>query len=163
MTRDTSKPAALEMVKADTGDPESLVAAFHGAHTIFAVTDFWGPLQNPATVEKAAAAKKALNLYGYELEIQHGKNIANAAAETKGLERFIYSALSDASKWSKGKYTWVYHFESKAKVVEYIREELPELDAKMSTVHIGFYTTNWKQLALIQPAKVGSPQCTNLA
>ena len=170
VTRDTSKPAArelaaqgIEMVQADIADAESLVAAFHGAHTVFAVTDFWAPLQNPATLEKAAAAEKTINLYAYELEIQYGKNIANAAAETEGLERFIYSALSDGSKWSKGKYTWAYHFESKAKVVEYVREELPELDAKMSTVHIGFYTTNWKKLALMQPVKVGPRNRNNLA
>ena len=161
VTRDTSKPTArelaaqgIEVVQADFDDAESLVTAFHGAHSIFAVTDFWAPLQNPATFEKAAVAEKTVYAYAYDLELQHGKNIANAAAKTNGLERFIYSALSDASKWSKGKYTGVYHFESKAKVVEYIWEELPELDAKMSTVQMGNYTTNWKKVASMQPVKV---------
>ena len=142
------------MVTADVNDTDSLLAAFQGAHAIFAVTDFWGAFNDPANHEKAAAAGQTINIFAYDHEIQQGKNVVDAAAKVEGLERFVYSALSDSTKWSKGKYTWVYHFESKAKVVEYVREKLPALDAKMSTLHLGFYTTNWKQVALMAPKKV---------
>jgi len=78
-----------------------------------------------------------------------------AAASTLGtLERFVYSALSNAKKWSKGKYTWVYHFDSKAAVVEYVKEKYPQLDAKMSTLQVGEYATNWKKMPILGPQKV---------
>lgn len=68
-----------------------------------------------------------MNELCFDLEVQQGKNIANASTKTKTLDRYIWSSLSDIKKWSKGKYTWVYCFDGKAKVAEYIKEELPEL------------------------------------
>jgi uncharacterized protein YbjT (DUF2867 family) len=80
-----------------------------------------------------------------DLEIQQGKNMADAAKET-GVERFIWSSLANVTKGilhclslpsitknanlrsveSGGKLTTVHHFDSKAKVEEYIRSiELP--------------------------------------
>jgi hypothetical protein len=56
----------------------------------------------------------------------------------------VVSSLCDASKWSKGKYRGVYHFDSKAHAVEYVRELYPELGAKMSVVQLGSYLSNWQ-------------------
>jgi len=57
---------------------------------------------------------------------------------------FIWSTLSHTKKWSKGKYTGVYHFDSKAAVVDYINEQIPELAKKMSLLQMGLFLTNWK-------------------
>ncbi|MCJ1250688.1 hypothetical protein MMC30_007916 [Trapelia coarctata] len=162
ITRDPSKPSAqalvaqgIEIVKADLGDTDSLIAAFKGANAIFAVTDFWTHI-DPANNAKAEQAGKTINEYAYDLEVRQGMNIADAAAATstlQTLEKFVYSALSNAKKWSKGKYTWVYHFDSKAAVVEYVKEKYSQLDAKMSTLQVGEYATNWKKMPILGPQK----------
>ena len=95
-----------------------------------------------------------MNEFCFDLEVQQGKNISNAAAKVKTLERYVCSSLSDVKKWSNGKYTWVYHFDSKAKVVEYIKDELPELAKKMSVLQIGLYTTHWQAAPFLAPQKV---------
>ncbi|MCJ1479474.1 hypothetical protein MMC13_008160 [Lambiella insularis] len=133
----------VEVVKADLDDEESLVAAFQGAHAIFVVTDFWAHLSNPATPALLKPGQ-TINEYCYEKELQQGKNSADAAATIDGLERFIVSAVCNTKKWSKGKYTGIYHFDSKAEVVEYIQDKHPKLAAKMSVVQIGVYMNNWK-------------------
>jgi hypothetical protein len=163
VTRNPSSPAAqsyaekgIEIFKADLDDKNSLISAFQGANAIFAVTDFWAPFSNPENIPRATARGVTINEYAYAVEIDQGINVAQAAATSsvlKTLEHYIFSSLADVRKWSKGKYTWVYHFDSKAKVVQYIKECLPELDAKMSTVQIGFYATNWKMRGAWTPQK----------
>lgn len=85
------------------------------------------PFFDPANHAKLKP-RQTTNEFCYELEMQRGKSIALAAAGVEALECFVYSSLSDAGKWSNGKYKWVYHFDSKVKVVEYIVKELPELN-----------------------------------
>ena len=128
------------MVAGDLDHPATLEKAFQGAHAIFAVTDFWQPYFVPANRLKVKPGQ-TMNEFCYDLEVQQGKNIAQAAAKVEGLERLVYSSLSDAKKWSKGKYTWVYHFDGKAKAVEYIKEELPELAKKMSVLLVSFFSS----------------------
>jgi len=162
-SRNPSSPASealktrgVEVVRADFDDPKSLVAAFEGAHAIFVVTDFWQHITNPANHAKAAEAGVDVFKLAYDLEIAQGINAANAAADPsvlKTLERFVYSSLSDASKWSKGKCTGVYHFESKAKVVEHVENSLPNLASKMSIVQIGNYVSNWERSPVFTPQK----------
>lgn len=144
------------MVRADIDDPSTLIPAFQGAHAIFAVTDFWSPFFDPANQSKLKPGQ-TMNEFCYELEISQGKNLANAAAKVDTLERYVYSSLSNARKWSKGKYTWVFHFDGKAKVVDYIKGELPALVQKMSIVQIGLYMTNWKAAPFAAPQKVCLP------
>lgn len=67
ITRDTTKAASkalsgkgVEMLPADLGDMQALGRAFEGAYAVFAVTDYWGKMDS-------------------ELEIQQGKNAADAA------------------------------------------------------------------------------------
>lgn len=158
ISRDPSKAQSwtakgVEVVKGDLNDKESLVAAFKGADAIFAVTDFWAQFYNPATREKLKPGQ-SINEYCYDIEVQHGKNVADAAATVKNLDRFILSAACNVKELSKGKYTQVYHFDAKAKYTEYVRERHPELARKMSVVLIGIYMVNWK--AFGKPTKVGS-------
>ena len=137
----------VEIVKGDLNDVDSLVAAFTGANAIYAVTDFWLHLREKSNIPKAQAAGLSINEYAYQLEVQQGKNIATAASNpvvAKTLERFIFSSLSDTKKWSHGKYSHNYHFDSKADISSYIMNELPDLAHKMSTVQIGHYMTNWR-------------------
>lgn len=163
VTRDPSSAAAqafaekgVELVQADLNDKTSLIAAFQGANAIFAVTDFWAPFSDPDNIPKATARGVTINEYAYAIEIDQGINVAQAAADEsvlKTLDYYIFSSLADVRKWSKGKYTWVYHFDSKAKVVQYINDDLPELRKKMSTVQIGFYASNWKMRGAWTPQK----------
>ena len=148
----------VEVVKGDLNDKESLIAAFQGANAIFSSTDFWAQFFIPATQEELKPGQ-SLNQYCYDLEVQQGKNVADAAATVEGLDRFIISSLCNVKKLSKGKFTWVYHFDSKAKTVEYVREMQPELAAKMSVVQMGAYMSNWT--FMVKPAKVGAlTQCS---
>ena len=144
------------MVRGDLDDPDSLTAAFSGAHAIYAITDFWQQFYNPASREKLKEGQ-IMNEFCFDLEVQQGKNMADAAAKVKTLERYVCSSLSDVRKWSKGKYTWVYHFDAKAKVVEYIKDELPELAKKMSVLQIGLYATHWQAAPFLAPQKVDQP------
>ncbi|MCJ1307880.1 hypothetical protein MMC25_001528 [Agyrium rufum] len=165
ITRDPSKAAAvalsekgIEVVKADLNDVDSLKAAFLGATAIFSVTDFWAPIFQPTAASNAEIEKRGVppNRYAYDLEIEQGMNAAIAASDPavlKTLTHFVYSALADATKWSKGKYKMNLHFESKGKVVERIQEELPQLAERLSTVQIGMYTTNWKINPAMGPMK----------
>jgi hypothetical protein len=151
ITRNPSSPAAeawkakgVEVVQADLDNTQSLIAAFKGADAIFSTTDFWGPFFNPATQSKLKPGQ-TINEYVYEYEVQQGKNIADAAATVEGLDSLIVSALCDATKCSKGKYTWVYHFDSKAHIVDYINEKYPDMAKKMSIVQVGSYMSNIHQ------------------
>ncbi|RDI84213.1 hypothetical protein Vi05172_g5988 [Venturia inaequalis] len=108
ITRDVTKPAALalkakgaEVVAADMNDKDSIIAAIQGSSFVFAVTNYW---------EKMSA----------EIEIEQGKVMADAS-KAAGVERFFWSSLPNVSKESHGKITSVHHFDSKAKVEEYIR------------------------------------------
>jgi len=66
-------------VSADVDDPQSLVKAFEGAYGAFCVTFFW-------------------EHFSPEKEIQHAKNMADAAKES-GIKHVIWSTLEDTRKW----------------------------------------------------------------
>ena len=149
ITRNTSSEAAkalskrgVQMVAANLDDPTSLVQAFEGAAAIFTVTDFWTLLFDPEQRKRAAAANKSILEFNYEYELQQGKNLFDAASKIDTLDRFIFSSLSDASKWSKGKYLNVFHFISKAHAAEYGKATYSELWKKTSILQVGFYLEN---------------------
>lgn len=77
-----------------------------------------------------------------KVEIQQGKNLANAAAKTPTLKHYIWSTLPNGSKISNGKYL-VPHFEGKNKIDDYIRT-LPDLLAKTTFLWITFYGSNYQ-------------------
>jgi NAD(P)-dependent dehydrogenase (short-subunit alcohol dehydrogenase family) len=163
LTRDTSstKSQALaargaEVVQADIDTPSSLSAAFEGASVIFGVSDFWGMFWNPANKDKAKPGQSLLAWVG-EHEEHQLKNIIDAAAKVPTLERFVLSSLSNATKWSKGTYTHVYHFDSKAKAEEYGKRTYPELWAKTSAFQAGYFLSNFAFGGLSPPVKVIIP------
>ncbi|KUL87628.1 hypothetical protein ZTR_05856 [Talaromyces verruculosus] len=158
-TRDLNRPSSkswerkgVEMAKADVDDIESLTRAFRDAHAIFAVTDFWGPMYDQYSYGKLRL-RQTINEYCYELEIKRGQNIADAAARTDTLERFVFSSLPGIKSIAGGKYQHVYHFDAKAEVGRYIQESLPELQAKTSQLLLGEYATNWRMWRLRRPNK----------
>ena len=81
----------------------------------------------------------------FNILLQLAKGIIDAAAATiDTLDRFVLSTLSEARKWSNGTIKWVLHFDAKAEAVDYLRSTYPDLLAKTSFLHMGYYATNWK-------------------
>ncbi|KAK6820598.1 NMRAL1 protein [Apiospora arundinis] len=125
VTRDVSKESSkklaaqgVDVVSADLNDKASIVEALKGSYAVFAVTNYWEKMDD-------------------KLEIQQGKNLADAAKEA-GVEFIIWSSLYNVNKLSKGALPHVYHFDSKATVEEYIRE----LGIPAAFFMPGFYMSN---------------------
>lgn len=162
ITRDPSKPAAqewaargVELVAADQDDVDSLTKAFKGAHAIFAMTDYWAPIHDPKVRAMAAERGITAEQQCAECETQRGKSMAIAAAAPEvqeTLQRFVYSSLPDSTRLSGGKYTKVWHFDSKAAVEEFVRHDPAMVSAglsqKSSFIHIGVYVDNWRRSPL---------------
>ena len=150
LTRNPSSDAAtslansrVEIVRADLNDLESLHSVFNGANYIFAYTDFGGIVGGPDVMGKFKAGQisSPVGAESFRIEVKHGKNVADAAATVPGLERLVWSAMPDAKKWSKGKYTQVFHFDAKAAVTEYMLS-LKALEGKVSMVQLGIFMNN---------------------
>jgi hypothetical protein len=131
----------IEIVQGDIDDVETLKAAFKGAHTIFGNTAFAMPTEGDI---KKLKPNQSLREMCYETEVRQGKNIVDAVANVDTLELFIWPTLSHASKWSRGKYTGVYHFDSKAAVVDFLNEKYPQVAKRTSLLQMGLFITNWK-------------------
>ncbi|KAK2470195.1 hypothetical protein H9L39_18343 [Fusarium oxysporum f. sp. albedinis] len=131
-----------EVVQADLDSPATLQAAFKDANIIFVTSDFWSVYNHPDSKDKAKPGQ-FLNAWTGEQETQQLKNAIDAAAKNPTLERFIFSSLPHITKWSKGKYTHVYHFDSKARAEDYGRAVYPELWAKTSILHAGYFLSNY--------------------
>jgi uncharacterized protein YbjT (DUF2867 family) len=84
----------VQVVKGDLGDVASLRAAADGVHGVFSVTDFWE--------------------HGHDLEVTHGKNLADAA-KAAGVKHFVYTSVGGANRAAR-----VPHFQSKWRVEEYL-------------------------------------------
>ncbi|KAK7985009.1 hypothetical protein PG988_002631 [Apiospora saccharicola] len=106
VTKDSSKKLAaqgVDVVSADLNDKASIVGALKGSYAVFAVTNYWEKMDD-------------------KLEVQQGKNVADAAKEAN-VKFLIWSSLYNVNKLSKGALPHAYHFDSKATVEEYIREQ----------------------------------------
>jgi len=90
---------ANEVVKADLDQPETLNAAFEGAHGVFLVTNVWEEGTNE--LKQATAAVRA--------------------AEAAAVRHFIWSTLPDVEAISGGKFH-VFHFTGKAKTDPIVTE-----------------------------------------
>jgi uncharacterized protein YbjT (DUF2867 family) len=101
LTRHPAKHRGLadEVVEADLDRPETLKAAFAGAHGVFLVTNFWE--QGTDEMKQATAAVRA--------------------AKEAGVKHFIWSTLPDVETISGGK-LHVPHFTGKAKVDRIVKE-----------------------------------------
>ncbi|KAL7907055.1 hypothetical protein GGI35DRAFT_482413 [Trichoderma velutinum] len=140
LTRNTSSAKAqdlasrgIEVVSANIDDP-----------------DYWGLLGDPANENKPKQGQP-INIWAAEHETEQLKNIIDAAAKFSTLERLVLSSLSNATKNSKGKYTHVYHFDSKGKAKDYEREHYPDLWAKTSIFQAGFFLSNFVNNPMMQP------------
>src|SRR5579859_5032043 len=101
LTRNPAKHRELadEVIQADLSRPETLLAAFKGAHGVFLVTNVWE--QGANEVEQATAAVRA--------------------AKDAGVKHFVWSTLPDVEAISGGKFH-VPHFTDKAKVNRIVKE-----------------------------------------
>jgi hypothetical protein len=139
----------IEVVKGDFHEPPTILSAIQGANFVFASTDFWTIYRDPASRSQVAPGQ-TLNEYAFEKEVEQGKNIVDAVATIvhRGLEIFIISVLADVKGISKGKYTWVYHYDSRAVVERYIKDKKPVLAERTSYYVPGGFTENlfsvWK-------------------
>ncbi|KAJ4244033.1 hypothetical protein NW762_014646 [Fusarium torreyae] len=141
-----------EVVQANLDDRKSLKSAFEGANAIFVVTDFMGIYNDPANKGRPAPGQ-TLNFWAAQHETQQMRNAIDVAADVPTLDRFIISSLSNAKKWSKGKYPHVYHFDSKAIATEYAKETYPELWSKTSIYQAGWFLSNFVENPVLQPRK----------
>src|ERR1700736_4928052 len=101
LTRHPGKHRKLadEVVEADLDRPETLKAAFEGAHGVFLVTNFWE--EGTDELMQATAAVRA--------------------AKDAGVKHFIWSTLPDVEAISGGKFH-VPHFTGKAKINRIVKE-----------------------------------------
>jgi uncharacterized protein YbjT (DUF2867 family) len=101
LTRNPAKHRELadEVIQTDLNRPETLAAAFEGAHGVFLVTNPWG--EGSDEVKQATAAVHA--------------------AQNAGVKHFVWSTLPDVEAISGGK-LHVPHFTGKAKVDRIVEE-----------------------------------------
>lgn len=101
LTRNPARHPALgdEVVLADFNRPETLEAAFAGAHGVFLVTNSW-----EAGADESRQARAAVS-----------------AAKDAGVQHFIWSTLPNVEAISHGKID-VPHFTNKAKIEPVVRE-----------------------------------------
>jgi hypothetical protein len=141
------------MVQADLNDASSLARAFRDATVVFGVTDFWTIFKDPESQTKKRPDQD-ITEYCFHVELQQGKNIADAAATVPELKRFIFSSMANATKWSEGKFRTLYHMDSKALVVDYAKT-LPNLNGKFSQVQAPiYYNLPWEWGLPTTPKKV---------
>jgi uncharacterized protein YbjT (DUF2867 family) len=102
LTRNPAKHRDLadEVIQADLSRPETLAAAFAGAHGVFLVTKFWE--EGTDELKQATAAVHA--------------------AKNAGVKHFVWSTLPDVEAISGGKFH-VPHFTGKAKADRIVNED----------------------------------------
>lgn len=134
----TRNPAAYqgpadEAVLADLERPETLAAAFAGAHGAFVVTNFWegggGKIDELAQASAAATAAKAA-----------------------GVQHFVWSSLPDVETIAGGKYH-VPHFTAKGRANAAVRDAG---FASHTFVEAPFYFQNLTSVLAPQPQQDGS-------
>lgn len=162
LTRNTDGPASqalkargVDMVYADLDDVSTLVKAFEGTNAIFSMTDFWTGFFNPANQTKLSPGQDMIE-WAHDNDVQQGKNVFAAAAQTQDLEKLVCSSLSYATKWSGGKYKHAYHYDAGARAVEYAREHHPDTMSKTSVIQLGMFLSNMLVMPWYQPKKVGN-------
>src|SRR5712664_470491 len=101
LTRNPAKHRELadEVIQADLNRPETLTAAFEGAHGVFLVTNFWE--EGTGEIAQATAAARA--------------------AKDAGVKHFVWSTLPDVEAISGGRFH-VPHFTGKARIDRIVEE-----------------------------------------
>ena len=124
LTRDPIKTEAqtlagtgAEVVQGDLADRPSLDRALQGIYGVFSVGNFWE--------------------HGYEGEVRHGKNLADAA-KAAGVEHFVYTSVGGAER-----NTGIPHFDSKREVEHYINQ----LGLPATFLRPVFFMDNWAKFS----------------
>ncbi|KAJ7626834.1 NAD(P)-binding protein [Roridomyces roridus] len=116
----TLKARGVDVVKGDTTDKASLVAALRGSEAVFAVTlSIFVP-----------------NADGPD-EITQGKYIVDAAKEV-GAKFVVFSSVPNVTNLSDGKYTKVTAYDYKSEIEEYLRTS----GLANASLHLGSFTEN---------------------
>jgi uncharacterized protein YbjT (DUF2867 family) len=123
LTRDGSSARAeglqklgVEVIEGDLADRASLKSALDGAYGVFGVTNYWEH---------------------FDKEIEHGKNLTDAAAESE-IQHFVCSTLPSPREITGGELS-VPHLETKAEIERYVKKRgLPA-----TFVHVAFYYENF--------------------
>jgi hypothetical protein len=130
LTRNATSSKALDLVNlgaeirtADLNDRQSLRPALDGAQIIFAMTDFWQSMS--ADVEES-----------------QGKSLMDILSSLPQLEHLIWASLPDGRKISDGKYSNIFHWQSKAVVTSYVRDSKPALWEKTTEILFPNYFEN---------------------
>ncbi|KAJ7665608.1 hypothetical protein B0H17DRAFT_1090698 [Mycena rosella] len=118
------KTKGVEVVKGDLFDVESLKEAIKGSDAVFGVTNFWDPAVFPGTPNGSG-------------EIVQGKNLVDAA-KAVGVKFFVWSGLPSSTALSNGKYSKVYHIDSKAEICEYLKSS----GVPCAAVDTGYFADN---------------------
>ncbi|KAF1846172.1 NAD(P)-binding protein [Cucurbitaria berberidis CBS 394.84] len=128
---------------ADHRDEGAMEAAFRGATGIFAVTDFYRHITEHSTLSLAGVWKKTPEEIAGQRELAEGKvMIAAVAATVKSLRLFVLSSLCPAygeAEDTRG----LQQFHSKAKIVQYMETNYPELTARSSLLKPALYMEEW--------------------
>ncbi|KAH6967898.1 hypothetical protein BKA56DRAFT_679033 [Ilyonectria sp. MPI-CAGE-AT-0026] len=114
----------VDMVKADLNDLSSLQPVFEGANVVFGITDFYDSFETQGW-------QKSM-----DVEYTQGINLAKAVAKVPTLEHYIWSTLPYSSKATGGAVI-VPHFEAKARVDDFIKED----EALLQKTTFCFFTT----------------------
>ncbi|KAJ7081014.1 NAD(P)-binding protein [Mycena epipterygia] len=138
-TRDATKPTAKALAKLGAEvvqislvveNRAQVMEAFAGADVAFLVTDFWEHLNA-------------------DREAAEGKLLIDAA-KAGGVSRIVWSGIQSVTETSGGKYSRVYHWDSKAAVSAYGRASgVPFVD-----VQCGFYGSNFLGMNDIMVSKL---------
>lgn len=123
--------AGAEVVAGDLGDLASLKAAMTGCDAVFAVTNWW-------------------ELYDSAKEIAHGRNLADAAVETR-IARYMFSTLPSAKQISGGKIP-VAHLDSKKEMEDYARSR----GLHGVYFNVAFYFENFINFQMLQSQPDGT-------
>jgi uncharacterized protein YbjT (DUF2867 family) len=137
ITRDVNSEEArklktrnVEVVEGDILSPTSLATSLIGVHTVFAMTT------------------PSLGPDAFEVELANAKRIADVAVD-QGAEYIIWSTLPSVRDISKGKYTAVVPFDTKAAAEEYIRT----LPIKSAFLSFGSFMENYQSQPFLFPTK----------
>ena len=120
LVRDPEKPTAvalseqgIELVHGNLNDIASLESAMQGMYGVFSVQQFWEG--------------------GFDMEVQQGKNVADAAKKA-GVQHFVYTSVDGAERKSG-----VPHFDSKG----IIEEHIASLGLKTTILRPVFFMENF--------------------
>ena len=123
LTRNQNSEAAqalaeqgAEVVQGDTEDHSAMDRVLEGVYGVFSVQTFWEA--------------------GYDLEINQGKTLAEAA-KAVGVEHFVYSSVGSAHRE-----TGIPHFDSKWEIEEHVRE----LGLPYTILRPVFFMQNWEMM-----------------